>query len=251
VTDTRTGARVEFCGEVFEVAPDSTFTIGREGNLVIDDNPFLHRRFLAVSRAEGLWWLANVGTQLSVSLAEPNGQLNAWLAPGARIPLVFPEVSAWFTAGPTTYELIITVFEPPYSAAYRGAEAYEEGTTTLSPVSLTPEQLRVVLALSEPTLMRSGNAASEIPSSTQAARRLNWTLTKFNRKLDSVCEKFDKQGVRGLRGSSDQLASNRRARLVEYALSTRLVKRSDLSLLEASQPPESRRQAGNLGTSPH
>jgi hypothetical protein len=38
--------------------------------------------------------------------------------------------------------------------------------------------------------------------------------------------------VRGLHGSSDQLASNRRARLVEYALSTQMVTKEDLILLE-------------------
>jgi hypothetical protein len=113
-----------------------------------------------------------------------------------------------------------------------------DGTTTMSPVSFSPEQLRVVLALSEPTLLRARNAVSDIPSSAEAAQRLNWTLKKFNRKLDLVCEKLDQQGVRGLRGRSDQLATNRRARLVEYALSTQLVTRSDLVLLDDSGSPQ-------------
>jgi hypothetical protein len=232
------GAHVDFCGEIYELDPTVTFTVGREGHLVIDSNPFLHRRFLEICCTDGLWWLVNVGTQISVTLAEPNGRLNAWLAPGARVPLVFPEVSAWFTAGPTNYELTITILEPPYELAPSLIPESTDGTTTLSPVSFSPEQLRVVLALSEPTLLRARNALSDIPTSVEAAQRLNWTLTKFNRKLDMVCEKLDRQGVRGLRGRSDQLATNRRARLVEYALSTQLVTRSDLALLDKLGLPE-------------
>jgi hypothetical protein len=40
------------------------------------------------------------------------------------------------------------------------------------------------------------------------------------------------QGIRGLHGAPGQLASNRRARLVEYALAVRMVSRDDLALLD-------------------
>ena len=53
---------------------------------------------------------------------------------------------------------------------------------------------------------------SSVPTSGQAAERLGWQLTKFNRKLDNVCDKLDRLGVRGLRGGPGKLASNRRAR---------------------------------------
>ncbi len=77
-----------------------------------------------------------------------------------------------------------------------------------------------------------------LPTSSQAAKRLGWTTTKFNRKLDNVCDKLSKLGVRGLQGDLGALASNRRARLVEYALAVRLVTRHDLELLvEASNEP--------------
>jgi hypothetical protein len=57
-------------------------------------------------------------------------------------------------------------------------------------------------------------------------------MTTFNRKLDNVCEKLDKIGVDGLRGGRGRLATNRRARLVEYAVATRLVSVDDLALLD-------------------
>jgi hypothetical protein len=97
---------------------------------------------------------------------------------------------------------------------------------------MTPDQLRLVLALAEPALRGGGRAGSTLPSSGDAARRLGWTTTKFNRKLDNVCQKLAAQGVRGLHGDPGRLASNRRARLVEYALAVRLVTGDDLELIE-------------------
>mgnify|MGYP003442124181 FL=1 len=41
-----TALTIEFCGERSTAAPPDDFDIGREGHLVIDDNPYLHRRFL-------------------------------------------------------------------------------------------------------------------------------------------------------------------------------------------------------------
>lgn len=81
-------------------------------------------------------------------------------------------------------------------------------------------------------LRREGTGLSEIPSSADAARRLGWATTRFNRKLDNVCEKLDRIGVKGLRGGPGLLATNRRARLVEYAVASRLVTPADLPLLD-------------------
>ncbi len=86
-------------------------------------------------------------------------------------------------------------------------------------------------------LRREGTALSEIPSSAQAARRLGWALTRFNRKLDNVCDKLDRLGVSGLRGGPGAHATNRRARLVEYAVSSRLVTAADLPLLDLGPEP--------------
>ncbi len=74
-----------------------------------------------------------------------------------------------------------------------------------------------------------------MPSNQDVARRLGWTLTRVNRKLDNVCQKLAAQGIRGLHGAPGQLASNRRARLVEYAIAVRMVTRDDLALLDSSR----------------
>ncbi len=84
-------------------------------------------------------------------------------------------------------------------------------------------------------IKRSGVPAGEqaLREAAQAARRLGWPLTKFNRKLDNVCDKLDQLGVSGMRGGGGKLASNRRTKLVEYAVSSRIVTREDLPLIDA------------------
>ena len=99
-------------------------------------------------------------------------------------------------------------------------------------MSFTPDQQLLILALCESMLRDGARGAGSIPSSADAAKRLGWKITRFNRKLDNVCEKLTRAGIRGLHGGPEKLAVNRRARLVEYSLAARLVERSDLDLLD-------------------
>ncbi|MFJ2503264.1 hypothetical protein ACNPM4_17045 [Microbacterium sp. AGC62] len=227
---------VEFAGEYFPIEPGSRFIVGREGDLELDDNLFLHRHFLEISDGEGLWWLANVGTRLTATVTDSAGGVQAWLAPGARLPLVFETTTIVFSAGPTTYELVLHAAEPTFRATKR--EHDDGGASTIGDVPLTQSQKLLILALAEPQLRRDGTGMSEIPSSAAAAERLGWTVTRFNRKLDNVCDKFDRIGVPGMRGGQRSFATNRRARLVEHVIASRLVSKDDLPLLDAPQPSE-------------
>ena len=98
---------------------------------------------------------------------------------------------------------------------------------------MTPDQKLLVVALCESFLRTTYAGQGQIPSSAKAAERLGWTTTKFNRKLDNVCDKLNKMGVRGLVGSTGRTASNRRVRLVEYALAARLVTAEDIVWLDS------------------
>lgn len=222
---------IEFCGQVTAVAHEP-FTIGRDADYVIeDDNRFLHRHFLSLTAQQGIWLLTNVGGQLTATVSDTAGRLEAFLAPGAVLPLVFDETLVRFTAGPTTYEFTIGLPDPAFMASE--VDENESGDTTIGRVTMTPDQLRLILALAEPALIGSGRAGSAMPTNGEAAERLGWKVTKLNRKLDNVCQKLAAQGVRGLHGEPGRLASNRRARLVEYALAVRLITRDDLPLLDA------------------
>ena len=213
---------LDFSGEIHRVAPADTFVIGRGGDLDIDDNPYLHRRFLVFAHSENLWWIANEGSRLSATLTDGEGLVQSRLAPGAR-----------------------------------GIDGVRQssGQTTIGVTPMTRSQLLLVLALSEPVLKRAGTGAAEIPSSAAAAARLGWPLTKFNRKLDNVCEKLDRVGVRGLRGGRVAgAASNRRTALVEHAVSTLMVTAEDLYMLDeeraANQAPADQTAERSVSTAP-
>jgi len=223
---------VEFCGEWFYPDPEGPgFDVGRDADLEVDDNPYLHRRFLRFVHEGGMWWLVNLGSRLSATVSQAGGGVQSWLSPGSRLPVVFPATTVVFTAGPTTYELAVHLDDAPY-AAVGGDPQDEVGATTIGMPSFTLSQRQLVLALAEPMLRREGTSLVEIPSSQAAADRLGWATTRFNRKLDNVCDKLDRMGVKGLRGGPGALATNRRARLVEYAVASRLVTPEDLPLLD-------------------
>jgi hypothetical protein len=235
---TDVGVKVLFCGEEFPAVAGRQLTIGRSGDVEIDDNPYLHRSFLVVLEEGGLWWLSNVGSTLTATVADDKGLFQAWLAPGARIPLAFNRILVWFTAGPTTYDFEIIVDNPAFvSVAPEPVEPDQSGEMTVGRVSFTADQKLLMVALCESFLSRSSPGTTRIPSSAVAAARLGWTVTRFNRKLDNVCQKLADAGTRGLHGGIGKLASNRKSRLVEHALSTRLVTVQDLVLLDGGPKP--------------
>ena len=89
---------VEFCGESLTVVDGASFTIGREGDLAVDDNQFLHRRFLVLHQQGDSWAISNVGGQLTATVSDEGGHMEAFLAPGAWLPLVFDTTFVSFTA---------------------------------------------------------------------------------------------------------------------------------------------------------
>ncbi|MFW0794551.1 hypothetical protein AAFP30_12135 [Gordonia sp. CPCC 205515] len=222
---------VDYCGERFDLDPGQRFSIGREADLSVDDNPYLHRRFLVLHNENGLWWLTNLGTHLSASVSAGDVGFSATLGPGARMPLVFGETTIVFSAGPTTYEVSVYADAPAVASITEPHTI--GGDTTRGVPTLTESQKVLIVVLAEEILRRDGTGASAIPSSAQAAARLGWSITKFNRKLDNVCDKLDQLGVSGMRAGGGKLASNRRTKLVEFAISSRIVTRDDLGLIDA------------------
>lgn len=228
---------VDFCGEQFPIETGGTVTIGRDADVVIDDdNPYLHRRFLSVSESGGIVWLENIGNRLSATMADDLGLVQSWLSPGSRVPVVFPDSVVYFTAGPTTYDFEIKLSDPPLAPTVGAGPSAAE--TTVGRISFTFDQMLLCLALAEQVLTRGPRARAQIPASSAAAARLGWTITKFNRKLDNVCEKLARTGVRGLTSDGGRPASDRRSRLVEYVVASRLITPADLVNLDA--PPQPR-----------
>lgn len=226
-----TALQLDFAGEIFQIEQDKVFTIGRMGDLAISDNPFLHRKFLTLSFADGLWWVSNVGDRVAAQLSDADQLTRTVLSPGARVPLVFGSMLLTFSAGNTGYELELDLATPLYRPALVST-GQESGDTTVGGIEFTESQLLAILVLAEPVLRRVGTGSWQIPTAVEAARRLGWTQTRFNRKLDNVCDKLDRIGVKGLHGGPGKEAKNRRANLVDYAVSSRLVIPEQLPMLE-------------------
>lgn len=222
---------IDFAGEAVEVDGGSPFIIGRDGDLAISDNPYLHRRFLEFRRDEHIWWLTNLGTQITATVDDSASGLHAWLAPGARMPIVNGTTSIRFTAGPTVYEVLVTLHDAP--GEFEPTVAVDDdGTETLGRLRLTDDQRLMLVVLAESALRHGMGGMADIPSAAAGAQRVGWTQKKFEKKIDNVCDRLASAGVRGLKGDLGNQAVSRRVRLVEYAVSTRLITSDDLTLLD-------------------
>ncbi len=150
---------VVFCGEEHSVSPEAGLTIGRSGDLEIDDNPYLHRTFLVVSFDNGFWWLSNTGSTLTATVADEQGLFQAWLSPGARIPLAMKTLVVWFTAGPTTYDFEIHVASPVFQSVT--SDLPETGRPAAPPTTSAPPRSG---ACRSPRTSASSSSPSASPS---------------------------------------------------------------------------------------
>ncbi len=222
---------VEFCGIATELHGDASLDFGRSAELEIDDNPYLHRVLGTFESRNGTWWLVNRGRRIGLTVKDLTSRSQVSLAPGRELALTFPEAVVQFVAGRHHYELELTITGLPAVPSVVTSGPDDEGATiSHADLPLTVDQRRLIVALAEPNL-RSGGVDIDLPSNRAAALRLGWTITRFNRKLDNVCQRLTRAGVSGLRGDVGSMATERRTRLVEHALESGLVTESDLDLL--------------------
>ncbi len=222
---------VEFIGTEHVVEVDSDLTFGRSAELVIDEsNPYLHRRLGRFYNSDGVWMLHNTGSTITLTMADTATASRLVVVPGARVAIPFEDCRLRFDVQGANYELDIDV---PFTALESTANDTVSGTATVrvGNVPLTESQKQCIVALAEKRLINPAAAINAVPPNKDVYTRLGWTQTKFNRKLDNVCEKLSKSGVQGLQGGQGSQASRRRERLVDHAISTGLVSISDLDIL--------------------
>ncbi len=142
------------------------------------------------------------------------------------MPITYDRFVVRFSAGPTAYEI---EGECEVEGGLQRQPASVAGETReFGVVPVSGEQHLLLVALCAPVL----RGDVDLATNQQIADLFGWTITKFNRKLDSLCAKFSNQGVRGLRGSSGSLAMDRRQVLIDHALTAKLVTADDLGLLK-------------------
>ena len=217
---------IDFLGEEHLVTPGESLTFGRRGDLVVDDNPFMHRVVGRFVHRQGVWWLQNHGTSIRVELRETATLVVHPVLPGQQVAVTPASFVIRFTAGPTDYEFEGELRRGPLGVDDRSS-VFGTATVDFGSVPLSPEQHLLLVALYESSLRTGG----EIEASAVLSRRLGWTAKKFHRKLDMVCDKLARAGVRGLKGSYATAADNRRTVLLNHALTSGLVSDGDLGLM--------------------
>lgn len=223
---------VDFCGDCEELDVDEQLTFGRKGDLVIDTDRRLHRilgRFRCVER---LWWIDNLGSSIPMKIVDLDNRSAVDVAPETSSPFAFARAKLTFRVGENNFEIdlsqerAILEFEEPHEDLVD----LTSPTILVDEVPLTNDQRLLIVALAEQAL-KDPTPPMPVPASKAAAHRLGWSMSKFNRKLDNVCDKYTKAGVTGLKGDQGGLASDRRRRLVEYTVRQGIVDQADLSLL--------------------
>jgi len=219
---------VRFLDDEHRLEVGDQLTFGRAADLVLDDaNPYLHRVVGRFLWWDGFWWVENLGDALELQLLGGDGSL-ARLPAGALAPLTHPQAAVRFSAGGLPYEVEAEVSGSPVPAPPQATPSVGLPTTRYGDVALTDDERALVIELARPFLHDPSAGPERLPGNEDLAATLGWTRTKLNRKLDYLCERLTRAGVRGLQGKRAQLATNRRWVLVQHALVARLVTPEDL-----------------------
>ena len=227
---------VDLAGEVRTLDAGETLTFGRAADLVVDEaNRYLHRVLGRFSWHSGWWWIENLGSQIDLEVVGDDGTLVRLAprpedGPGAASPLTARHLVR-FEAGGLRYELVVQASGGAVPVGVPAGEIPGETTSRYGYLDLTDEERLLVTALAEPVLRDPAAGPDAMVPNRAIAARLGWSITKFNRKLDYLCTRLTRSGVRGLQGERGGEATNRRWRLVEHAVAARLVSAEDLDLL--------------------
>lgn len=208
-------------------ADRSGLVFGRGAALDLDSNPFLHRRVGRFVAVDGVWWLENLNDWTPITVISDG--TSAIVERAGRVALVQLRSYIRFEAGSCNYEIRADLSEVPELPAVPARD--DDRTATYRPLAipLTDEQRLLVVALAEARL-KDPTQKYRLPTNAATARRLGWTAAKFNRKLDYLCQRLDRQGVAGMRDGGRR-ANDRRLHLIDHMISRGHVASEDLALL--------------------
>lgn len=227
---------LEFIAEPYTVEPTASMTFGRAGDILIDENPFLHRIVGRFAVRNNTWWIENRGSTIEIQICDATGNSRTVVAPGSAQPLSFEQFMVQFSAGPTNYELNgeLESFEwmdDLFDLNQGLSEQSAPQTLEWGRIQLNHDQRLLLVALAERELIDPHRSPHPVLTSREGAHRLGWSMPKFNRKLDHLCEKLHRHGVRGVHGVLGASADDRRRVLIDHAIGTRLVTVEDVKLL--------------------
>ena len=224
---------LEFCGEDHTLSPGESLSFGRSADLIIDENPYMHRVLGRFVQRGDHWCIQNLARSINFTVKDSSGPSSAIVAPNSTAAVLHGEFTCGFFAGPTRYELSGALEEFELVTDLLGNDG-ANGTRTMDwgRVELNEDQHLLLLAMCEHRLLNPQTEQIQPPTNRQGAQRLGWSLTKFNRKLDHLCEKLQRAGITNVHGGLGANAMDRRVHLMEHALQVQLVSVTDLHLID-------------------
>ncbi len=212
---------VHFVGETYN--PLSELVFGREAELSLDENTYLHRQAGRFRTRDDVWWLENIGSRLRLTMVSSDGSVLD-LQPGGSSPLLGTVGEVSLTAGPTRYEI-------GYALQYRQAEEHDvgpaprQGVDTITyGVILTPRErdFAVVLAQNRLTGRRG-----PLPTHGEIAEIWGVSAKTVDNTLQRLRAKLRKQNLRSIQSTET---------LVEYLVTQGLVTMADLEWAQLGSP---------------
>ena len=222
---------IDFCGEIYR--PSSELVFGRDADLVLDDNSFLHRRAGRFLLRDGTWWLENLGTRLRLTMVSADGSVLD-LRPGSANPLLGRRGAVSLHAGPVRYQIDYDVQldqvrrEPTARHRQAGAD-----TMTFGPM-LTPRELDFVVVLARGRLT---GRLGPLPSHGEIAEIWGVSHKTVDNTLQRLRAKLRKANVNFVQSSET---------LVEYLVTQGLVTMADLEWASLDGPSGPRPSASRL-----
>lgn len=215
------GLAVDFCGEIYR--PTTELVFGRDADLVLDDNSFLHRRAGRFQLRGETWWLQNLGSRLRLTLVSSDGSVLD-LRPGSANPLLGRAGAVSLHAGPVRYQMDYQLhLEPP--GVDDGGRLRQQGadTMTFGPM-LTPRELDFVVVLARGRLT---GRLGPLPSHGEIAEIWGVSAKTVDNTLQRLRTKLRKSEINFVQSTET---------LVEYLVTQGLVTMSDLEWAGLEDP---------------
>lgn len=166
-------------------------TFGRDADIDLDTNPYLHRRTGAFHRDGEVWWLVNVGSKLHLTVVGDDGT-RADLPPGTRHQLTPPGGVVRVVAGRADYELRYGIADDMAAAADLDLPP-SDGTQTVGlELTLTPREIDFLVTFARPHLLGRND-----PLPTYATVAETWAVSPktLDNTLQSIKRKFRAAGL--------------------------------------------------------
>jgi hypothetical protein len=222
---------VHFCGETYR--PSTELVFGRDADLVLDDNSFLHRQAGRFQLRGATWWLENLGSRLRLTMVSSDGSVLD-LRPGSSNPLLGRQGAVSLHAGPVRYQVDYHLQQeqihpqPAVPSGQAGAD-----TMTFGPM-LTPRELDFVVVLARGRLT---GRLGPLPSHGEIAEIWGVSHKTVDNTLQRLRSKLRKANINFVQSSET---------LVEYVVTQGLVTMADLEWASLDGPEGPRPSASRL-----